>query len=112
MKPQGRNAQLELDRQKRQHEREIFEGELGWLGKTFGGHKEKPGNISAIVILVCLLFLALTYGVDTYVAVKYSGQGIAPIPPVMPFEHIFGGLTAIVTLILGYLFGSHDSISR
>ncbi len=33
------------------HERETFRNEPGWLGRPFGGRKEKPGNISGLVIV-------------------------------------------------------------
>lgn len=35
------------------HQRESFKSELGWLGRPFGGRAEKPGNISALVIVLC-----------------------------------------------------------
>ncbi len=105
----GSETQSRAESESLAHERKVFEAELGWLGKTFGGRKEKPGNISAIVIVICLLFIALSYATDVIVAVKYTSQNIHPA---MPFERIFSGLTAIVTLILGYLFGSNESGGR
>jgi hypothetical protein len=78
------------------HEAEQFRRELGWLGHPFGGRREKPGNISVIVILFCFLGMAVLY--------------LDPPKPNsdMSFERIWGGLTSMVTLVLGYLFGSND----
>src|ERR1700704_5491449 len=43
------------------HEQEYFRKELGWLGKPFGGRAEKPGNISALVIVFCFLAMFVVY---------------------------------------------------
>ena len=43
------------------HEAEQFKNELGWLGKPFGVKKEKPGNISGLVIVACFILLAAFY---------------------------------------------------
>ncbi|WP_424974282.1 hypothetical protein [Dinoroseobacter sp. S124A] len=78
------------------HEQETFKNELGWLGKPFGGRKEKPGNISGLVIVACFLLLLVAY-------LKPPSEGLG-----MTFEQMFLGLISVVTLILGYLFGSND----
>jgi hypothetical protein len=83
------------------HEQEYFKKELGWLGKPFGGKNEKPGNISALVIVFCFLAMGAVY----FSPPKDLG-------PVISVERIFSGLTSLVTLILGYLFGSSDKNSK
>jgi hypothetical protein len=78
------------------HEQEYFRKELGWLGKPFGGRSEKPGNISALVIVLCFGAMAIVY-------LKPSGLGAG-----ITIKEAFQSLMSIVTLILGYLFGSND----
>ena len=78
------------------HKEKQFKNELGWLGKPFGGKSEKPGNISGLVIFLCFAFLALAY---FFKPATNSG---------MAFEDIFVSLISVITLILGYLFGSND----
>jgi hypothetical protein len=82
------------------HELKLFAFELGWLGKLFGGKSEKAGNISGVVIVLCVLSLAVIWAVDTYIA-----QLGKHAEPAMPFENIFSGLLSVITLALGYLFG-------
>jgi len=93
-KNRGGKATSELDQLT--HEQETFKNELGWLGRPFGGRKEKPGNISGLVIVACFALLLVAY---LYPPTDNLG---------MTFEQIFAGLLSIVTLILGYLFGSND----
>ena len=78
-----------------EHQRETFQSELGLLGKLFGGRKEKPGNISGVALIFCLLYLAVAH----HQATSESWDS---------FERVFTGLISVVTLILGYLFGSSD----
>ena len=75
------------------HEENMQSGHIGWIGKVWGGKYEKPGNISVVVIL----FL-----------VSYIGLMIFAFPTNPHFKDVFMGLTSIITLILGYLFGSSD----
>ena len=78
------------------HNERNFRNELGWLGRTFGGRREKSGNISGLVICACFVFLIVAYFHP-----HKEEMGIS-------FERIFSGLLSVVTLILGYLFGSND----
>lgn len=78
------------------HEQENFRKELGWLGKPFGGRSEKPGNISALVIVLCFAAMAIVY-LDPL----RLGSGIS-------VKEAWQSLMSVVTLILGYLFGSND----
>lgn len=92
-KPKGL-AKKELDTLA--HEAQQFKDELGWLGKPFGGRAEKPGNISALVIVLCFISMVIVY-----LCPPKAEHGVT-------FERLFGALTSIVTLILGYLFGSNE----
>ena len=82
------------------HEREKFKKELGWLGLPFGGRSEKPGNISALVVVLCFIGLGIIYARP-----PTSESGVT-------LDRLFGGLTSIITLVLGYLFGSNDRASK
>lgn len=86
--------QLDLTEETHAHERAMHAAELGWVGKFIGSKSEKPGNISAIVILLCIILV-----IGAFFALDTSKQGVL-------FERIFSGSMAIVTLALGYLFGS------
>lgn len=77
------------------HAHQTFQSELGQLGKLFGGRKEKPGNISGLVLILCILFIG-----GAYFSTTSEKSDI--------YEHVFTGLISVVTLILGYLFGSSD----
>ena len=77
-------------------EAQKFKDELGWIGKPFGGRSEKPGNISALVIVFCFISMVIVY-----LKPPTAEYGVT-------FERLFGALTSIITLILGYLFGSND----
>ncbi len=78
------------------HEQEYFKKELGWLGRPFGGRSEKPGNISALVIVLCFAAMAIVYMYPDKL-----GTGVS-------VKEAFQSLMSVVTLILGYLFGSND----
>ncbi|MBC6437179.1 MAG: hypothetical protein GDA52_03325 [Rhodobacteraceae bacterium] len=52
----SRTEEAQLD-----HERETFKDELGWLGRPFGGRREKPGNLSGLALILCFVFLAMAY---------------------------------------------------
>ncbi len=90
-RPQSERKMFDLD-----HEQKQFRNELGWLGKPFGGKKEKPGNISGLVIVFCFLLIGYAY-------VFPPDEKLG-----MTFEQILAGLISVITLILGYLFGSND----
>jgi hypothetical protein len=82
------------------HEQEYFRKELGWLGRPFGGRTEKPGNISALVIVLCFVAMAVVY-------LKPEGLGNG-----ITIKEAFQSLMSVVTLILGYLFGSNDRAGK
>ncbi len=90
------------------HEQEQFKKELGWLGHPFGGRTEKPGNISGLVIVLCFVLIAGYYGAERYTAINHPQHAAG----MAPFERVFSGLMSIVTLILGYLFGSNERSSK
>ena len=75
------------------HKENMQSAQLGWIGKFWGAKAEKPGNVSAIVALLLAIYL---------------GVLIFFFPESTVFSDVFAGLTSIITLILGYLFGSSE----
>lgn len=75
------------------HEENMQNAQLGWIGKIWGAKSEKPGNVSAIILIILALYLGIL---------------IFNFSELETFGDIFAGLTSIITLILGYLFGSSD----
>jgi hypothetical protein len=82
------------------HQREYFKRELGWLGIPFGGRSEKPGNISALVIVLCFAAMFAVYFWPGQL-----GSGIS-------LKEAWQSIMSVVTLILGYLFGSNERSSK
>lgn len=82
-----------LEQKSFEHEENMQKTELGWVGKIWGSRSEKPGNISAIVALILVIYLGFLLFSDS---------------PADVFDEKFAGITSIITLILGYLFGSND----
>ena len=71
-----------------------FQSELGWIGKVIGGRSEKPGNISLIVLVLVIIAIFCLF--------------FMPVNEAVDIGNLSGGLLSIVTLVLGYLFGSND----
>lgn len=107
--PSDLSAQLERENLAREYEGRQHARELGWMGKPFGGKNEKPGNISAAVVVLCFLILGVVWATDTWISVNITAKNVEPL---MPFERMFSGLMSIITLVLGYLFGSNDKDSK
>jgi hypothetical protein len=82
------------------HQQGMFRKELGWMGHPFGGRSEKPGNISALVIILCFCAMGVVYFFP-----RDLGPGIS-------LKEAFQSLMSVVTLILGYLFGSNDRAGK
>tara|TARA_B100001989_G_C24550011_1_gene473713 strand:- start:608 stop:943 length:336 start_codon:yes stop_codon:yes gene_type:complete len=72
------------------HQFRTQQAELGVIGKFLGCNAEKPGNISFIAIIVSFIIIA----VSAIWAQEY-------------FEKILSTFASVITLALGYLFGSH-----
>jgi hypothetical protein len=69
----------------------------GWIGAFMGTGSEKSGNAAIIVIVLCFIFIGCSAGIF-----KFDKQ----------FDDFFKFLTSmlsIVTLALGYLFGSKST---
>ncbi len=75
------------------HAENMQNAQLGRIGKLFGVKSEKPGNVSAIIAIALAAYLGLL---------------IFWQPDNKHFSEVFAGITSIITLILGYLFGSSD----
>ena len=83
------------------HKERFQRVELGLLGRFFGSEKEKPGNIAGLTLIVLLLFLGISA-----VGWLVSCTSIQPCTGDEAFQAIFAGFMSVITLILGYLFGS------
>jgi len=86
------------EREQFRHAEKMQETQLGWVGRIWGSRSEKPGNISAIVALILVLYLGVLF---TF-ALCSSEVSLADIADTVSV------ITSIITLILGYLFGSND----
>ncbi len=75
------------------HNENMQKVKLGIVGWIWGSRSEKPGNISAIVAIILVIYL---------------GVMLAFFQDSSIFKEVFAGITSIITLILGYLFGSSD----
>lgn len=89
-----------IDNKVAQRENDLFKHEenkqrntLGWLGRIWGAKIEKPGNISGLIAIVIVLYMG-------YHIFQNLGEPA--------FNDVLYPLTGILTLILGYLFGSSD----
>lgn len=80
------------------HEERMQETQLGWVGKVWGSRSEKPGNISAIVAIILVLYMGILMGASLWGEAKALAE----------IQDTLSMLSSIVTLILGYLFGSND----
>jgi hypothetical protein len=78
------------------HERGQLKQEMGIVGRFVGGRAEKAGNISALVIVVCIVFFIAAYFLPY------------PPPEKVSFDRVIGLVSSLITLALGYLFGSKD----
>lgn len=85
-----------------EHAQQTFQSELGLIGRLLGGRREKPGNISGLGLILCFLVLLIAYGCTAMMITP----GEAPQEEWRVFEHMFTGFISVITLILGYLFGS------
>jgi len=109
--PGGAETNAQRERDALAHERAVFERELGVVGKLFGGKQEKSGNIAVFVIVLCFVLIGFAYLAQLWIALP-ARDAVAKIDPPMPFERIFTALASIITLVLGYLFGSNDRSER
>ena len=78
------------------HNKAILKAEGGFVGAVFGSRTEKPGNVALIVILLCFL---LIFWVFIKIDISINSELFFKLLSI-----VFG----IVTLALGYLFGSSN----
>ena len=91
--PEAGRLSTSEDKEAYAHKESMQIANLGWVGRIWGAKSEKPGNVSAMVLLIFSLIL---------------GIFIFTLTDSEHFQYIFSGMTSIITLILGYLFGSSD----
>jgi len=78
-----------IDQQAMQYQRKLEAGVIGWF---FGDVQNKPGNIAGFSVFFSFIALVIVY------------LSTAEDSPKGELYTLFGG---IITLALGYLFGSH-----
>ena len=76
--------------------------QLGWFGRLFGGKDILPLNISGSLILILLLFASGFTAYSIYSIKDCTNSKIE-------IQDIWSVVTPIITLALGYLFGSHKN---
>jgi hypothetical protein len=70
--------------------------EMGWIGRAFGSHTDKPGNIAAFVIIVSFLFLAAIFI-------------FAPDSQDISKREIAASCFALISGALGFVFGRNTN---
>ena len=83
------------------HEERVQQANLGLIGQVLGSEKEKPGNIAGLVLAALIILVGLLL-----VGWVIFCMGLQKCAGDNPFLEILASLISIVTLILGYLFGS------
>ena len=92
----------EMTDKKHYHERDMLCTQLGWFGRLFGGKDILPLNISGSLILILLLFASGFIAYSIYSIKDCTNSKIE-------IQDIWSVVTPIITLALGYLFGSHKN---
>jgi hypothetical protein len=87
---------LALQEAKNAHENNMHKNERGWVGAVFGSRSEKPGNVALIVILLCFVFAMLAF---VHLDMAKDSE---------LFFKLLSVVSGLVSLALGYLFGSSD----
>ena len=90
--------QLDIIDKNNLHEIKIKEKDLGWFGFIFGGKELISLNISGVLIIF-LLFTGLIISINIYKE-KSDLDNIVKI---------WGIITPLITLTLGYLFGNKNN---
>lgn len=85
-----------FDQERARHAFRMRKLEIGWVGWPFGGGAEKSANIAMLTIFICLAIAgAICYHVD-----------LVKNPDL--FSKIVSPFLSIITLALGYIFGSSN----
>ena len=66
--------------------------EMGWTGILLGNHKEKPGNIAGLCVVMCFMFLTLLFFFQ-------------PHSDAFPVREIATALVSLIVGCMGFLFG-------
>jgi hypothetical protein len=84
---------------KNKHELNVKDKELGWFGRAFGGKDLIALNISGtLIILLIIVGVILTFKILNQ---KEDDRSLS-------IENAWAIFTPIITLTLGYVFGSKD----
>lgn len=85
---------LDLKKVEHAHEQATHLAEQGWIGKICGSRGENAGNIAFLAIVACFMVIAgaaLRFGLTE------------------EFFKLLSVLSSVISLALGYLFGSHKN---
>ncbi len=82
------------------HEKEIKDKDLGLVGRLFGGHDITALNISGILLLLLVIIgVIFTFKL---ICLPKDSQSISIVD-------LWGIITPLITLILGYIFGNKNN---
>lgn len=82
------------------HKERQFRNELGWVGGVLGGRREKSGNVAFIAIALSFIVVIAIVLIAAAGSLEWSMVGELVAAPV-----------SIITMALGYLFGTNDNNS-
>ncbi|WP_338330460.1 hypothetical protein [Commensalibacter sp. Nvir] len=102
----GRHETLKLKYANKQKSREQ---KIGWIGKCIGSEADKPSNIAFIVIILLIIFLFCIGFIffAMWVILTLRQIHLLHYPRFGSlYLKIFSIIATIVTLCLGYIFGS------
>lgn len=91
---QDKEFQLKMQERQFEHENSIKDKDLGWLGKFWGAGDNSSRNIAAIVCFLLILGASVA-SITIYCSTQDSSL----------IAKIWGYVTPIITLALGYIFG-------
>ena len=88
---------LALQEGRNQHEHKLELTKQGQLGRLFGSGVEKSGNVAALVIVLSFALLAVVF----FYSKAPDESGTEEV-----FFKLLSPVASLITLALGYLFGS------
>lgn len=78
-----------------EHAQATQKAEQGWIGQLLGSKSEKSGNVAALVVLFCFIFV-------------FTAAWREAAVPTETFFKLLSPMIGLIGLALGYLFGSSD----
>lgn len=102
----SKNISSDYTEVKLKHKRDTLAQKIGWIGKCIGSGSEKANNIAFITILLCISLLILVgcASLFMWLFTDYSHLQYYHFGTV--FFKVLAVVSNIITLCLGYIFGS------